>query len=51
MKNFLSAVLEQTRPLSYKLLFSSFMAGYLLAVLLFAFYRPQIHHFMDIIFE
>jgi hypothetical protein len=50
MKNFLSAVLEQTRPLSQKLLISTFMAGYLLGTLLFAFYKPQIRHMMDIIF-
>jgi hypothetical protein len=50
MKDFLLAVLEQTRPLSKKLLFLSFLTGYLFGNLLFAFYRPQIHQFMDIIF-
>jgi hypothetical protein len=50
MKSFLLSVIEQTGPLSKKLLFSSFMAGYLLATLLFAFFRPQVHHFLDKIF-
>jgi hypothetical protein len=47
MKTFLSAVFENTRPLSKKLLFSSFMAGYLLATLLFFFFGPQVHHFLN----
>jgi hypothetical protein len=51
MKTFLSAVFENTRPVSKKLLFSSFMAGYLLATLLFAFFRPQVHHFINSIFQ
>ena len=50
MKSFLTAVLEQTRPLSQKLLVSTFMAGYLLGMLLFAICRPQIQHFIDTIF-
>jgi hypothetical protein len=51
MKKFLAAVIENTQPLSKKLLFSSFMAGYLLATILFAFFRPQVHHFMNSIFQ
>ena len=51
MKTFLTAVFENTRPLSKKLLFSSFMAGYLLATLLFALFRPQVHHFINSIFQ
>jgi hypothetical protein len=51
MKAFLSAVFENTRPLSTKLLFSCFMAGYLLATLLFIFFRPQVHHFINSILQ
>ncbi len=47
MKKFLTAVMENNKPLSKKLLFSSFMAGYLLATLLFAFFQPQVHHFIQ----
>jgi hypothetical protein len=49
MKNFLSTVPEQKQPLSKKLLFSCLMAGYLLATLIFTFFRPQVHHFIDTI--
>jgi hypothetical protein len=51
MTTFFSSVLQNTGPLSKKLLFSSFMAGYLLATLLFAFFRPQIHHFLSTILQ
>jgi hypothetical protein len=51
MKTFLSAVIENTGPFSKRLLFSSFMAGYLLATLLFAFFRPQVHHFLNSILQ
>jgi len=47
MKKFLTAVLENNQPFSKKLLFSSFMAGYLLATLLVAFFQPQVHHFIN----
>jgi len=47
MKRFLTDVIENTQPISKKLLFSSFMAGYLLATLIFAFFRLQVHHFLD----
>jgi hypothetical protein len=51
MRKFLTAVIEYTQPLSKKLLFSCFMAGYLLATLLFVFFRPQVHHFINSILE
>ncbi|HEV3221867.1 MAG TPA: hypothetical protein VGZ90_03275 [Puia sp.] len=51
MKTFLSAVFENTGPLSKKLLFSCFIAGYLLATLLFAFFRPQVHHIINSILQ
>ncbi len=47
MKNFLTAVFENAGPISIKLLFSCFMTGYLLATLLFFFFRPQVHHFIN----
>ena len=47
MKKFLTAVMENNQPFSKKLLFSSFIAGYLLATLLFAFFQPQVHHFIN----
>jgi hypothetical protein len=47
MRNFNSAVPEQKKPLSVKLLISCFMAGWLLATLVFALFRPQIHHLID----
>jgi hypothetical protein len=51
MRKFLTAVIESTQPLSKKLLFSCFMAGYLLATLLFVFFKPQVHHFINSILE
>jgi hypothetical protein len=50
MKNFLSAVVENTQPLSQKLLASSFISGYFLAIIFFKFFGPQVHHFLDSIF-
>jgi hypothetical protein len=47
MRKFLSAVIESTQPISKKLLFTSFIAGYLLATIFFGFFRPQVHHFLD----
>jgi len=47
MRNFFSAVPEQKKPLSARLLISCFMTGWLLATLLFSLFRPQIHHFID----
>jgi hypothetical protein len=49
MKNFMSVKPRQSKPLSGKWLISGFMAGYLLASLLFSFFRPQVHHFIDAI--
>ena len=51
MRKFLSAVVENAQPYSKKLLFSCFMAGYLLATLLFVFFRPQVHHFLNSIIQ
>ncbi len=51
MKTFFASVLENTGPISRKLLFFSFMAGYLLATLLFVFFRPQIHHLLNSILQ
>lgn len=47
MKNFLSAVSEYTRPLSQKLLFISFISGYILAIIFYSFFGPQVHHFLN----
>jgi hypothetical protein len=47
MKKFLLAVVENTMPLSKKLLFSCFLAGYLLATLFYGLCGPQIHHFLN----
>ncbi len=51
MKKFLLAVIEQTQPLSPKLLFACFISGYCLAIIFFKFYGPQVHHFLDTIFQ
>ncbi len=51
MKNFLQAVIENTQPLSKKLLFTCFISGYLLATVFFAFFGPQVHHFLDNILQ
>jgi len=47
MRNFNPSVTEQKKLLSPKLLVSCFMSGWLLATLLFSFFRPQIHHMID----
>jgi hypothetical protein len=47
MKKFLYAVVENTRPLSPKLLFTSFISGYLLAIILYTFYSTQIHQLIN----
>ena len=41
MKKFLLAVIEQTQPLSPKLLFACFLSGYCLAIIFFKFYGPR----------
>ena len=51
MKKFLFAVIENTQPLSQKLLFSSFISGYVLAITFYKFFGPQIHHFLDSIVQ
>jgi len=51
MKTFLLAVFENTGPISKRLLFSCFMAGYFLATLLFIFFRPQVYHFLNSIIQ
>jgi hypothetical protein len=51
MKKFLTTVIENSQPFSKKLLFSCFMAGYLLATLLFIFFRPQVHHLISSILQ
>ena len=50
MKKFLQAVIENTQPISQKLLVSSFIAGYILAVIFYTFFGTTIHHFLDSIF-
>ena len=47
MKNFISSVIENTRPISYKLLFTCFISGYVVAIVLFGFFGPQVHHFLN----
>jgi hypothetical protein len=51
MKKFLLAVIEQAQPLSPKLLVTSFISGYTLAIIFFKFYGPQVHRFLDTILE
>jgi hypothetical protein len=51
MKNFLSAVSEYTRPLSQKWLFLSFISGYVLAIIFYSFFGPQVHHFLDYLIQ
>jgi hypothetical protein len=47
MRKFLLAVAENTTPLSKKLLFSCFLAGYLLAMIFYGLCGPQIHHILN----
>jgi hypothetical protein len=51
MRKFISAVVYNTQPLSKKLLFTCFISGYLLATIIFGFFGPQVHHFMDQILQ
>jgi hypothetical protein len=51
MKKFLLTVFEQTRPLSLKLLFTCFISGYILAIIFFKFYGPQVNRFLHSIFR
>jgi hypothetical protein len=50
MKKLLTAVLHNTQPISKNLLLLSFGAGYLLATILFVFYKMEIHRFLQAIF-
>ena len=47
MRNFISPAAEQKKTPPVKLLISCLMSGWLLITLLFAFFRPQIHHMID----
>ena len=49
MRNFLTSVIENTQPLSAKLLFTSFISGYMLAIIFYRYFGPQIHHFLNTI--
>jgi hypothetical protein len=51
MKKFLQAVIENTQPVSQKLLVTSFIAGYILAVIFYKFFGARIHHFLDSIMQ
>jgi hypothetical protein len=51
MKNFLLAVSDYTRPLSQKLLFISFISGYVLAIIFYSFFGPQVHHFLNYLIQ
>jgi hypothetical protein len=51
MKHFISSVIENTRPLSYKLLFTCFISGYISATVFFGFFGLQVHHFLNKILE
>jgi hypothetical protein len=51
MKDFISSVIENTRPISYKLLFTCFISGYIVAIVFFGFFGPQVHHFLNKILE
>ena len=47
MQNFLSSVIENSQPLSKKLLFTCFIAGYTLGIIFFRFFGPQVHQFLN----
>jgi hypothetical protein len=47
MKRFISSVIENTQPISYKLLFTSFISGYIVATVFFGFFGPEVHHFLN----
>jgi hypothetical protein len=51
MKHFLSSVIENTRPLSTKLLFTCFISGYVTATVFFGVFGPQVHHFLNKIIQ
>jgi hypothetical protein len=47
MKTFLSSVTDSTRPLSQKLLLTSFISGYVLAIFIYKFFSPEVHQFLN----
>jgi hypothetical protein len=47
MKKFLQAVIENTQPISQKLLVTSFIVGYVLAVIFYKFFGARVHHLLD----
>ena len=51
MKKFISSVIENTRPLSIKLLFTSFISGYIVAIAFCSFFGPQVHYFLNTMLE
>lgn len=51
MKKFLSAVIENVQPFSQKLLFGSFISGYILAIIFFKLYGPHVHQFIESLFQ
>jgi len=51
MKEFILSVIENIRPLSYKLLFTCFISGYIAATVFFGFFGPQVHHFLNKMLE
>ncbi len=51
MKRFISSVIENTQPLSYKLLFTCFISGYVAATIFFGFFGPQVHLFLNKMLE
>jgi hypothetical protein len=51
MKRFFSSLIENTQPLSYKLLFTCFISGYITATVFFGFFGPQVHYFLNKILE
>jgi hypothetical protein len=51
MKRFISSVIENTQPLTYKLLFTCFISGYITATVFFGFFGPEVHHFLHKMLE
>jgi hypothetical protein len=51
MKRFMSSMIENIQPLTYKLLFTCFISGYITATVFFGFFGPEIHLFLHKILE
>ncbi|MEO6962836.1 MAG: hypothetical protein ABIY90_12755 [Puia sp.] len=51
MRKILTAVIQNTRPISKILLLASFGAGYVVATILFIFFNTQIHRFLQTLFS